>query len=630
MNQIEQDVKKNVFTIERFLVLTLLVGLVYLFLLPPWQQNDEPTQFEYVWLGANLEHWPEKGDFNPEIRREILASMVESRFFISSGILPDLMTISPPADIGVSQLGAPPLYYFWASLPLRLLKGTDLLTQFYIARFMSLLLLVGTVYFTYRASQLLFGKHLLTWMLTAFVALLPQLVYRMTAINDDSAAVVSMTFFIWMAIRGIIRGADWKNWLGLPFAIVLCVLSKTTAWLALPFGILALFLSTFHRRQKWVWGGLLIVLAASIFFVFDVSKSIPAFYYQKRRDVQHALMEKAVDGNYVLVTDRENRGFYQVIDKNQLLEETHLATQKITAGVWIWANEITEIPFFRLEFNGENLLPVEKVTISQKPVFLAVSTSAPQDFRTAVLRVDIGDVNDNIKIYWDCFVLIPGDHRVSNPPSTKDNCQRVNWDGFESENLIRNPSGEEKWFPFRYWFQKLLSQTFRFTSADIFAIVDPPTSYVYFRDAMFYLYRTFWGRFNWGTLPLAGERPYRIFVVPVFLAFLGNGIALFTYWHRKNWSAVLYLLMLIIAGLLYTLYRFAGDWHNYYLLLPQARYFFPNIFTAGFFLCTGWAVLMERILKRSKNSGYLLVGFVAVFLGYNFWAWFTIWKYWYR
>ncbi|GIV30316.1 MAG: hypothetical protein KatS3mg028_1382 [Bacteroidia bacterium] len=130
-----------------FLGLAFVVGLVYLFLTPPWQQNDEPGQFEYVWLAANLDHWPQKGEYNLPFRRQILTSLQEYRFFEKRGIVPNLMDVSQPPDIGVPQMGSPPLYYWLASLPLRLMKGSDIIFQFYLARLVSLLLFIATVFF---------------------------------------------------------------------------------------------------------------------------------------------------------------------------------------------------------------------------------------------------------------------------------------------------------------------------------------------------------------------------------------------------------------------------------------------------------------------------------------------------
>ncbi len=61
------------------LCVAALQGLLYVFLLPPWQHYDEPTHFEYAWLIANRGHLPTVVDVDPIMRREVAASMLESK-----------------------------------------------------------------------------------------------------------------------------------------------------------------------------------------------------------------------------------------------------------------------------------------------------------------------------------------------------------------------------------------------------------------------------------------------------------------------------------------------------------------------------------------------------------------------
>jgi hypothetical protein len=50
-----------------------LNGLLYLFLVPPWEHNDEPGNFEYAWLLANMggkrDEWIGKSD--QQMRRKL-------------------------------------------------------------------------------------------------------------------------------------------------------------------------------------------------------------------------------------------------------------------------------------------------------------------------------------------------------------------------------------------------------------------------------------------------------------------------------------------------------------------------------------------------------------------------------
>src|SRR5262245_27579440 len=61
--------------------LALAHGLLYAWLVPPWQAPDEPTQFEYAALVGRLGFIPAATDSDPEIERQIVASLVRQRFF---------------------------------------------------------------------------------------------------------------------------------------------------------------------------------------------------------------------------------------------------------------------------------------------------------------------------------------------------------------------------------------------------------------------------------------------------------------------------------------------------------------------------------------------------------------------
>ncbi len=610
-------------------LIALCIGLVYVFLLPPWQQNDEPGQFEYVWLTAHLNRWPQPGDADAQMRREVIASMAEYGFFRDRHLIPNLVGSGQPIDIGVSQLDGAPLYYFTASLPLRLFRHADIAFQFYLARLVSLGFFLAAVMFAWHASRLLLGSHPLGGMLVIFFAMLPQLAYRMTAINDDSAAVAAMTFFLWMSLRGIKLGCDWKSLLGIPAGVALCLLSKPTAYLALPFGLLALLLTLFHRRQKWVWAGTFALGLAALPLAFEWQASVPAYYYLENNQAQRAPSTAGVEGKYGFVTSQQVPGFYQVLEGEKLERLSEPYNRTVTIGAWVWADRAVEISSLRLTFDGQTALDAGRLTVTETPQFVTASGQLPMDYRIGLLRVANYPLPEGVHVYWDCLVLTPGTPPVGSLPLVSQQCGFIHWGGYRGENLIRNPSAEMGWLPLRtQWITRLLGG-YRLQSTDFLAVLDPPASWQYFRDAGMYLFRTFWGRFNWGTLPLAGHKPYRLFVVLTVLALLGNVVAVFRYRKMADWRWIGFLLAFLAGGLTYTMFRFAGAWYDYYKYLPQARYFFPAIFAAAFFLVSGWYALLAVLPRFTYLRSKLPLIFAGLFFLYNGWAWFTIWQYWY-
>jgi hypothetical protein len=64
------------------LLVALVHGLVYIFLVPPWQHYDEPGHFEYAWLVAAKRTIPEFGQYDHEMRHQVASSMVAHGFFV--------------------------------------------------------------------------------------------------------------------------------------------------------------------------------------------------------------------------------------------------------------------------------------------------------------------------------------------------------------------------------------------------------------------------------------------------------------------------------------------------------------------------------------------------------------------
>ena len=170
-------IKKDRLMVSLALVIAILHGLIYIFLMPPWQHYDEPNHFEYVWMAATLDRAPEPTDYNPKLSRQVLKSMLAHGFFDHLSYKP---VIGPPIEKvkipGYSQLSEPPLYYWLASIPVRFVQARGVNAQLYAARLVSLLLLVITVLAGWAvACELVQPGHPLRWILPITTAMLPAL-----------------------------------------------------------------------------------------------------------------------------------------------------------------------------------------------------------------------------------------------------------------------------------------------------------------------------------------------------------------------------------------------------------------------------------------------------------------------
>ena len=226
-------------------LLAMLHGLLYVFVVPPWQHYDEPTHFEYAWLIANTGEIPEEDGFDWEMRAELVRSMVAYDFY--RGVAapdPDALDPSrPPAGLRFPQLDDPPLYYLLVSVPVGLLQSSDLAGQLIGGRMVSVLLLGITVLCGWGVVRTITpkGSHFRLF-LPLTMAMLPGFVELMTAVNNDVGATAMFSLFLWGSVRVIRRGVDPLNLAWVLVTALGAVFMKSTAYLAVPLAIVALVL----------------------------------------------------------------------------------------------------------------------------------------------------------------------------------------------------------------------------------------------------------------------------------------------------------------------------------------------------------------------------------------------------
>lgn len=232
------------------LVYVLVRGLIQIAVVPPWQHYDEPAHFEYAWLLANRQALPQTGDYDQVMRREVVASMLDHDFYRGLDYHPNLLS-DTPIRIGYSQVGDPPLYYLLVALPLRLVRHTDVTFQLYVARSVSLVLYMLSIWIASRlVRELVTPGHPLRWAVPGMLALVPAYTDLMTAVNNDVGAVVVFSLFLWGAARIIIQGVSLPRLGWVVGTVALCVWTKNTAMLAALLAPLVLALSFVRRPWK--------------------------------------------------------------------------------------------------------------------------------------------------------------------------------------------------------------------------------------------------------------------------------------------------------------------------------------------------------------------------------------------
>ena len=236
------------------LVIGLLNGLLYVFLIPPWQHYDEPTHFEYAWLIANRTGLPKLGDFDPTMRVQVAASMLENDFYRVFNFRPKLKDAAK--FIGYTQLNDPPLYYIAASIPVRLLQNKSVTTQLYGARLVSLILYLAILLVGWGLmGEIVMPNHPLRWMVPITMALLPSFTDLMTAVNNNVGAVLAFSIFLWASIHLLRRGLAIIALVVVFGAAALCFWTANIAWIALPLTpVVLLFTLARGRWRPYAWG----------------------------------------------------------------------------------------------------------------------------------------------------------------------------------------------------------------------------------------------------------------------------------------------------------------------------------------------------------------------------------------
>jgi len=596
--------KKQIFIL---LFLGLIVGLTYVFVVPPWMHYDEPGHFEYAWLIANRDEFPEVGDYDQYMRREVAASMMEHHFDEYTGVSTSITSITDPVNLLIPQVGDPPLYYFLVSLPLRLVKHTDIAFQLYLSRMVSLLLFLVTVLISWQIARALSGpEHPMNWILPGFLIAIPGFVDLMTAVNNDALAILSFSLFIWASTLLLMRGFSFWRLVLLLFSVALCFFSKNTAWLAIPLSLPVLSFSIFRgKRQKFVWIGLAIILITAGLLAIDWGKTTPIHYStaEGQNNLVRVTDPKAPSGQYIL--RHTGKQFHQTIT-----QENQIAGKLVTFSAYIWADQETEIKFpviGRLDAKTI-VISEEKIQVTTEPTLHKAIIEMPAGNYIAWLTMFGAS---DTPVYWDEITL-----------TTKSSSTILEPGENEYINVIKNSSIESGFPKLSDRVDWLLAKTgLHISASQIVELFDYNSSGWYLNTTAFMFFRTFWGYFGWGAVPLLGTYAYEGLKILTILCSLTT-IFFIVKNFRSIPKTIFFLFAVILLLQLFMVFaRGAGSWYSrrYY---PPSRYFYPVIipvilfFSYGIYRLLGSIRLGTKPGKGQKVSTWRVKG--LVFLAFIF------------
>ncbi|MHA1232956.1 MAG: ArnT family glycosyltransferase [Candidatus Helarchaeota archaeon] len=262
--------KKNKIVIL-LLLLSVVVGLQYIFFTPPWQAPDETHHYEYIDIlyRSKIFNIKQKPDYN--LQNEIIKSMDKFNawkyvFRERPFPLPKKLADCPLYGGSSSKINRPPLYYILCSFALKIFKINNLLLKHYLIRLFSLFISLFTIIFVYLGAKIVFNNDFYYSLLTAcFVALLPQFMIISASINSDSLANMIGASSIYAFLLSLKHYKKYYLLLLFPLLIILGFLTGRTTFFILPSLIIFSFIYIF----KW-WKEKESKLGAPTFILFII------------------------------------------------------------------------------------------------------------------------------------------------------------------------------------------------------------------------------------------------------------------------------------------------------------------------------------------------------------------------
>jgi hypothetical protein len=232
-----------------FLALSLIRGILYNAVTPPWQAPDEPDHFQYAAFLVRYHRFPTRQDTVTEewLQTQVYASMQEYDFWARRAHTP-----APPAleKEYRAAVGHPPLYYLLGALLLAPFSRCDLVTQLHVLRLGSALLGTLTVLVAYLTARALFPEDA-SWQLAvpAFIVFLPMHTFITSSVNNDSLAELLASLVVYSLLRILKEGLSWRRVVSVSCLLVSGLLTKRTTAFAIPLAALTI-IPLYYLRAK--------------------------------------------------------------------------------------------------------------------------------------------------------------------------------------------------------------------------------------------------------------------------------------------------------------------------------------------------------------------------------------------
>lgn len=605
-------------TLIAILLLAMVQGIIYFWLLPPWQHYEEPTHLEYALLLAELNRRPTVADEDQAMRETIFHSMVEHGFYRHLGGPPTLQD-DRPVPLGFSVLDQPPAYYALVSLPLRLVDDLSIETQLYTARSVSLVLFLLTIGVAIGLIRdLTPAGHVLRWAVPVTLALLAPFVDVMTSVNSDVGAAFATSLLLWGAVRAIRYGLTWQRAIWIVATALLALLTKNTAVIVVVVAPVALLVALWAQRGwQWRWlvagslgSGLLLLL---LLFSFDDAALWYRWHFTDtlRTSTRVATPLAPVGEHALMLEAQPGQPGPRILTPLLNKDWQRLAGKTITVGGWLWADRPATVPSPALGVPTQparfRTLEHQQVEVTSEPSFVAWTFEVPVQITALHYIFFIRTVPESeppLRVFLDGAVVAEGSRPTSEPPVFDDSSgQSGMWGGQRFSNPVRNGSAEQPWPRLNPRIAATIDGSIslgsgRTPSLMLSTLLDVErTSGLVLGYLGLIPFDTLFTGMAWGHIRLEGDSWAFLWRGTLLLALAGS---LRWWWGRWHTSGLpgLYPALLVLALM------FVLVWGNVLtrslplintgIAWPMARYTYPAIVPTVLLLVGGWWALWPR------------------------------------
>ncbi len=253
------------------LVAVLVKSLFFMFMVPPWLGNDEPNHFAYVYVLSGR-------DEQPGAEARILESLARSNYWKLAEMPAPPEGVTAFAQTSLMQhsedfIGTrSPLYYWVASLPIRLFAPATIEGALYWARGVSAVLSLITVFLVWRSATLLFGPGAVALLSGVIAGFHPQFSYLSAMVNSDVLAILlfSAVFYCCLVMISM-REVSARRLAALFVLLGLSLLVKRHAVILFPLAFAAVILAARSARMAVKGGALFIAVAAAALLSLELA-----------------------------------------------------------------------------------------------------------------------------------------------------------------------------------------------------------------------------------------------------------------------------------------------------------------------------------------------------------------------